>query len=68
LAGPGGGHCYRAPETCIKDRVALDKLKADQKFGSDALKVDATPTSLINGEAHSRDVVRGTGSEDPIAA
>ena len=39
-----------AVETCIKDQAVLDKLKADQNFAFDTLKVDATPTFFINGE------------------
>ena len=37
-------------ETCIRDQAVLDKLKADQSFAFDTLKVDATPTFFINGE------------------
>lgn len=39
-----------AIETCEKDNALLDKLKADQDFAYDKLKVDATPTFFINGE------------------
>ena len=38
-----------AVEACMKDQNLLDKLKADQKFAYDRLKVDATPTFFING-------------------
>jgi len=41
-----GGH---AVEACVKDQGLLDKLKADQKFAYDRLRVDATPTFFING-------------------
>jgi protein-disulfide isomerase len=47
-----GGHFGMsgdAVETCVKDQGLLDKLKADQKFAYDRLKVDATPTFFING-------------------
>ena len=39
-----------AVEACVKDNALLDKLKADQDFAYDQLKVDATPTFFINGE------------------
>jgi len=39
-----------AVETCEKDNTLLDKLKSDQDFAYDKLKVDATPTFFINGE------------------
>jgi protein-disulfide isomerase len=39
-----------AVEACEKDNALLDKLKADQDFAYDKLKVDATPTFFINGE------------------
>jgi protein-disulfide isomerase len=37
-------------ETCLKDQALLDKIAADQKYASDVLKVDSTPTFFINGE------------------
>jgi len=39
-----------ALEACMKDQALLDKLKADQDFAFDTLKVDATPIFFINGE------------------
>jgi protein-disulfide isomerase len=39
-----------AVEACVKDNALLDKIKADQDFAYDKLKVDATPTFFINGE------------------
>jgi protein-disulfide isomerase len=39
-----------AVESCVKDNALLDKIKADQDFAYDKLKVDATPTFFINGE------------------
>ena len=39
-----------AVEACVKDNALLDKIKADQDFAYDTLKVDATPTFFINGE------------------
>jgi len=37
-------------ETCLNDRALLDKIAADQKYASEVLKVDSTPTFFINGE------------------
>ena len=37
-------------EACLKDQKLLDKIAADQKYASDVLKVDSTPTFFINGE------------------
>ena len=37
-------------EDCLKDQALLDKIAADQKFASEVLKVDSTPTFFINGE------------------
>jgi protein-disulfide isomerase len=37
-------------EACLKDQGLLDKIAADQKYASDVLKVDSTPTFFINGE------------------
>jgi protein-disulfide isomerase len=39
-----------AVEACVKNQAQLDKLKADQNFAFETLKVDATPTFFINGE------------------
>ncbi len=37
-------------EACLKDQALLDKIVADQKYASDVLKVDSTPTFFVNGE------------------
>jgi protein-disulfide isomerase len=37
-------------EACLKDQKLLDKIAADQKYASDVLKVDSTPTFFVNGE------------------
>ncbi|MDU6728232.1 MAG: thioredoxin domain-containing protein, partial [Bradyrhizobium sp.] len=37
-------------EACLKDQALLDKIAADQKYASDILRVDSTPTFFINGE------------------
>jgi protein-disulfide isomerase len=52
LKSVGGkfGMSEEAVETCVKDNALLDKIKADQDFAYDKLKVDATPTFFINGE------------------
>ena len=44
------GMSEEAVEACVKDNALLDKLKADQDFAYDQLKVDATPTFFIHGE------------------
>lgn len=44
------GMSEEAVESCVKDQARLDKLKADQSFAFETLKVDATPTFFINGE------------------
>ncbi len=44
------GMSEEAVEACVKDNALLDKLKADQDFAYDKLKVDATPTFFVNGE------------------
>ena len=44
------GMSEEAVETCEKDNALLDKIKSDQNFAYDTLKVDATPTFFINGE------------------
>ena len=35
---------------CEKDQALLDKIKADQNFAFETLKVEVTPTFFINGE------------------
>ncbi|MBV9456725.1 MAG: DsbA family protein [Bradyrhizobium sp.] len=37
-------------EACLKDQTLLNKIAADQKYASDVLKVDSTPTFFVNGE------------------
>jgi protein-disulfide isomerase len=39
-----------AVEACEKDQALLDKIKDDQNFAFEKLKVDATPTFFVNGE------------------
>ena len=50
LVGAQAGMSEQAVEACEKDQALLDKLKADQTFAFEVLKVDATPTFFINGE------------------
>ncbi len=40
----------RQVEACLKDQALLDKIAADQKYASEVLKVDSTPTFFLNGE------------------
>ena len=55
--GKQAGLSQQAVEACLKDQALLDKIAADQKFASDVLKVNSTPTFFINGE-----VIRGETS------
>src|SRR5471032_2247243 len=48
--GKQDGLSQQAVEDCLKDQALLDKIAADQKYASDILKVDSTPTFFINGE------------------
>jgi protein-disulfide isomerase len=48
--GVAAGISEQAVESCVKDQAQLDKINADQDFAYKKLKVDATPTSFINGE------------------
>ena len=48
--GKQAGMSQQQVETCLKDQALLDKIAADQKYASDVLKVDSTPTFFVNGE------------------
>jgi protein-disulfide isomerase len=48
--GKQAGLSQQAVEDCLKDQVLLDKIAADQKYASEVLKVDSTPTFFINGD------------------
>ncbi|HEU0084772.1 MAG TPA: DsbA family protein [Bradyrhizobium sp.] len=48
--GKQAGLSQQAVEDCLKDQALLDKIAADQKYASDVLKVNSTPTFFINGE------------------
>ena len=57
--GKQAGLSEQAVETCLKDQALLDKIAADQKYASEVLKVNSTPSFFINGEA-----VKGATFED----
>ena len=48
--GKQAGLSAQQVEDCLKDQALLDKIAADQKYASEVLKVDSTPTFFINGE------------------
>jgi protein-disulfide isomerase len=48
--GKQAGLTQQQVETCLKDQSLLDKIVADQKYASEVLKVDSTPTFFINGD------------------
>jgi protein-disulfide isomerase len=48
--GKQAGMSQQQVEACLKDQALLDKIAADQKYASEVLKVDSTPTFFINGE------------------
>jgi protein-disulfide isomerase len=60
--GKQAGLSQQAVEDCLKDQALLDKIAADQKYASDVLKVNSTPTFFINGE-----VIKGEASFDEFA-
>ena len=48
--GKQAGLSAEQVDACLKDQSLLDKIAADQKYASEVLKVDSTPTFFINGE------------------
>jgi len=48
--GKQAGLSQQQVEACLKDQSLLDKIAADQKYASEVLKVDSTPTFFVNGE------------------
>ena len=48
--GKQAGLTQAQVEDCLKDQALLDKIAADQKYATDVLKVQSTPTFFINGE------------------
>ncbi len=60
--GKQAGLSQQEVESCLKDQSLLDKIAADQKYATDVLKVDSTPTFFINGER-----IKGETSFDDFA-
>jgi protein-disulfide isomerase len=50
LIGKQAGLSEQQVKDCLKDQALLDKIAADQKYASEVLKVNSTPTFFINGE------------------
>jgi protein-disulfide isomerase len=48
--GKQAGLSQQQVEDCLKDQALLDKISADQKYASEVLKVNSTPTFFINGD------------------
>ena len=48
--GKQAGLTQQQVEDCLKDQELLNKIAADQKYASEVLKVDSTPTFFINGD------------------
>ncbi len=48
--GKQAGLSQQQVEDCLKDQSLLDKIVADQKYASEVLTVNSTPTFFINGE------------------
>jgi protein-disulfide isomerase len=57
--GKQAGLSQQQVEDCLKDQALLDKIAADQKYASEVLKVNSTPTIFITGE-----VIKGEASFD----
>src|SRR6201986_2028430 len=57
--GKQAGLSQQEVEDCLKDQSLLDKIAADQKYASEVLKVNSTPTFFING-----DEIKGEASFD----
>jgi len=61
--GKQAGLSQEQVDACLKDQALLDKIAADQKYATDILKVNSTPTFFING-----DVIKGEASFDVFDA
>ena len=61
--GKQAGLSQQQVEDCLKDQALLDKIAADQKYATDILKVNSTPTFFING-----DMIKGEASFDVFDA
>jgi protein-disulfide isomerase len=57
LIGKQAGLSAQAVEDCLKDQALMDRIAADQKYASEVLKVEGTPTFFINAE-----ILRGEAS------
>ncbi|MBI5263086.1 MAG: DsbA family protein [Bradyrhizobium sp.] len=60
--GKQAGLSQQQVEDCLKNQALLDKIVADQKYASEVLKVDSTPTFFING-----DKIKGDASFEEFA-
>src|ERR1700748_212753 len=61
--GKQAGLSQQQVDDCLKDQALLDKIAADQKYATDILKVNSTPTFFING-----DIIKGEASFDVFDA
>jgi protein-disulfide isomerase len=61
--GKQAGLSQQQVDDCLKDQALLDKIAADQKYATDILKVNSTPTFFING-----DMIKGEASFDVFDA
>jgi protein-disulfide isomerase len=50
LIGKLNGMSEQEVAACETDQSLLDKLKSDQQFAFETLKVDSTPTFFVNGQ------------------
>jgi protein-disulfide isomerase len=50
LVGKLNGMSEQEVAACETDQSLLDKLKSDQQFAFETLKVDSTPTFFVNGQ------------------
>jgi protein-disulfide isomerase len=48
--GKQAGLSEKQVDDCLKDQSLLEKIEADQKYASEVLKVNSTPTFFLNGE------------------
>lgn len=60
--GKQAGLGQQQVEACLTNQSLLDKILADQKYATEVLKVDSTPTFFINGEK-----IRGEASFEAFA-
>src|SRR5439155_26281207 len=48
--GKQAGLSQQQDEDSLKDQALLDKIRDDQKYDNEVLKVNSTPTFFLNGE------------------